>query len=116
MDFEELWVMSGSGLTFIHLLDESSKIKNRVEGMEIMIAGFLSALETIASDKINAIRMKKSKLLIMPGKYEGCPPFFIVGRVSLKKKDDKIRDILRKIRKGFYKDYKNKKASIIETF
>lgn len=69
----------------------------------VLFSGILSAIQTIASKTIDAIKMNESKIVIVP---ETNPvPIFFVGRVSIKKKDKNVRKILSKIKDQFLEEY-----------
>ena len=97
----ELWIIDRSGLAFIHI--RNPDIEGKPQVSPVLFSGILSAIETIATKTIDAIKMKDSKLVIVP---ETDPiPIFFVGRVGIKKKDKNVRKILKKIKEQFLKEY-----------
>jgi predicted regulator of Ras-like GTPase activity (Roadblock/LC7/MglB family) len=92
----ELWLINQSGLPYAHVqnddISDSSQIAN-------LFSGFLSAVESIAADKIDAIKMKDSKILIYPIKEP--IQMFVVGRAKVKVKDAQIRKLLKKVKDSF---------------
>ncbi len=97
----ELWVIDRAGLSLVHI--RGPEAVNRQIISPILFSGILSAVETIAAESIDAIRMKDSKILILP--VNEPVSFFVVGRAKFKEKDANIRKILYKIRDAFIMEF-----------
>jgi len=57
----------------------------------------------LAEDSIDAIKMRNSKIMIVPVKEP--IPFFVIGRAKTKEKDNSIRKQLGKIRDMFLDEF-----------
>jgi hypothetical protein len=97
----ELWIISRDGLTFLHT---QGKGESDSKVASFLFSGFLSALETMAAESIDAIKMKDSKIIIVPEKQP--IKMFFVARANAKEKDENIRKVLYKIRDGFVAEYR----------
>ncbi len=101
-DLWELWIIDRSGLALVHIRHKMMLDKQSVS--PVLFSGILSAIETMATKTIDAIKMKDSKIVIYP---ETDPvPIFFVGRVNIKKKDKNVRKLLEKIKEIFIGEYK----------
>ncbi len=99
----ELWIISKSGLAFVHHNPKGNR--EEMDSYKHIFSGFLSAVESIAAEKIDAINMSDSKILIIPVKHATVPPFFVVGRAGVKERDKNIRKQLFKIRDEFLSEF-----------
>ncbi len=97
----ELWIIDRSGLSLVHV--KSSKIKSQQQVNPILFSGILTAVETLAAESIDAIKMKDSKIIIVPVKDP--VKFSVVGRAKIKEKDGNVRKILYKIRDAFIMEF-----------
>jgi hypothetical protein len=98
----ELWIIDKAGLTLVHV--KNTELGNFKTISPYLFSGVLSAVETMADKNIESIKMKDSKILILP---ETDPvPIFFVGRANIKKKDKKIRKRLAQIRDSFLNEYR----------
>ena len=99
LKLEELWIINKNGLPYL-----SAKSKGIGEGINPMIfSGFMSAVQNLAEDSIDAIKMRNSKIMIIPVKKP--IPFFVIGRSKTKEKDGAIRKQLHKIRDMFLDEF-----------
>ncbi|QEE16391.1 hypothetical protein DSAG12_02221 [Promethearchaeum syntrophicum] len=99
LKLEELWIINKNGLPYL-----SAKSKDIGEGINPMIfSGFMSAVQNLAEDSIDAIKMRNSKIMIIPVKKP--IPFFVIGRSKTKEKDSAIRKQLQKIRDMFLEEF-----------
>ena len=99
LKLEELWIINKNGLPYL-----SAKSKDIGEGINPMIfSGFMSAVQHLAEDSIDAIKMRNSKIMIIPVKKP--IPFFVIGRSKTKEKDGAIRKQLQKIRDMFLEEF-----------
>lgn len=97
----ELWIIDRAGLALVHV--KSDKIDSRQAVSPVLFSGILTAVETLAAEAIDAIKMKDSKIIIMPVKEP--VKFFVVGRVKIKEKDANVRKIMAKIRDAFIMEF-----------
>ena len=99
LKLQELWIINKNGLPYL-----SVQTKDIVEGINPMIfSGFMSAVQNLAEDSIDAIKMRNSKIMIVPVKEP--IPFFVIGRAKTKEKDGAIRKQLGKIRDMFLDEF-----------
>lgn len=99
LKLQELWIINKNGLPYL-----SAQTKEIVEGINPMIfSGFMSAVQNLAEDSIDAIKMRNSKIMIIPVKKP--IPFFVIGRAKTKEKDGAIRKQLQKIRDMFLEEF-----------
>ena len=99
LKLQELWIINKNGLPYL-----SVQSKDIVEGINPMIfSGFMSAVQNLAEDSIDAIKMRNSKIMIVPVKEP--IPFFVIGRAKTKEKDNSIRKQLGKIRDMFLDEF-----------
>ena len=99
LKLQELWIINKNGLPYL-----SVQSKDIVEGINPMIfSGFMSAVQNLAEDSIDAIKMRNSKIMIVPVKEP--IPFFVIGRAKTKEKDNSIRKQLSKIRDMFLDEF-----------
>ena len=99
LKLQELWIINKNGLPYL-----SVQSKDIVEGINPMIfSGFMSAVQNLAEDSIDAIKMRNSKIMIVPVKEP--IPFFVIGRAKTKEKDGAIRKQLGKIRDMFLDEF-----------
>ena len=99
LKLQELWIINKNGLPYL-----SVQSKDIVEGINPMIfSGFMSAVQNLAEDSIDAIKMRNSKIMIVPVKEP--IPFFVIGRAKTKEKDSAIRKQLGKIRDMFLAEF-----------
>ncbi len=99
LKLQELWIINKNGLPYL-----SVQSKGLVEGINPMIfSGFMSAVQNLAEDSIDAIKMRNSKIMIVPVKEP--IPFFVIGRAKTKEKDGAIRKQLGKIRDMFLDEF-----------
>ena len=100
LKLQELWIINKNGLPYL-----SAKSKDIMgEGINPMIfSGFMSAVQNLAEDSIDAIKMRNSKIMIVPVKEP--IPFFVIGRAKTKEKDSAIRKQLGKIRDMFLAEF-----------
>ena len=99
LKLQELWIINKNGLPYI-----SVQSKDIGEGINPMIfSGFMSAVQNLAEDSIDAIKMRNSKIMIIPVKEP--IPFFVIGRAKTKEKDSAIRKQLKKIRDMFLDEF-----------
>ena len=99
LKLQELWIINKNGLPYL-----SVQSKDIVEGINPMIfSGFMSAVQNLAEDSIDAIKMRNSKIMIVPVKEP--IPFFVIGRAKTKEKDNAIRKQLGKIRDMFLDEF-----------
>ena len=100
LKLQELWIINKNGLPYL-----SVKSKEIVgEGINPMIfSGFMSAVQNLAEDSIDAIKMRNSKIMIVPVKEP--IPFFVIGRSKTKEKDSTIRKQLKKIKNMFLDEF-----------
>ena len=99
LKLQELWIINKNGLPYL-----SVQSKDIIEGINPMIfSGFMSAVQNLAEDSIDAIKMRNSKIMIVPVKVP--VPFFVIGRSKTKEKDSSIRKQLGKIRDMFLEEF-----------
>ncbi|MHA1719478.1 MAG: hypothetical protein ACTSWX_05260 [Promethearchaeota archaeon] len=99
LKLQELWIINKNGLPYL-----SVQAKDLGEGINPMIfSGFMSAVQNLAEDSIDSIKMKNSKIMIIPVKKP--IPFFVIGRAKTKEKDSSIRKQLLKIRDMFLDEF-----------
>jgi len=99
LKLQELWIINKNGLPYL-----SVQSKEIIEGINPMIfSGFMSAVQNLAEDSIDAIKMRNSKIMIIPVKEP--IPFFVIGRSKTKEKDGSIRKQLKKIRDMFLEEF-----------
>ena len=99
LKLQELWIINKNGLPYL-----SVQTKDIVESINPMIfSGFMSAVQNLAEDSIDAIKMRNSKIMIVPVKEP--IPFFVIGRAKTKEKDNSIRKQLGKIRDMFLDEF-----------
>ncbi len=101
LKLQELWIINKNGLPYLSV---QSKEIMEGEGINPMIfSGFMSAVQNLAEDSIDAIKMRNSKIMIVPVKEP--IPFFVIGRAKTKEKDGSIRKQLGKIRDMFLDEF-----------
>lgn len=99
LKLQELWIINKNGLPYL-----SVQSKDVFEGINPMIfSGFMSAVQNLAEDSIDSIKMRNSKIMIVPVKVP--VPFFVIGRSKTKEKDSSIRKQLAKIRDMFLEEF-----------
>ena len=99
LKLQELWIINKNGLPYL-----SVQSKDIGEGINPMIfSGFMSAVQNLAADSIDSIKMRNSKIMIVPVKIP--VPFFVIGRSKTKEKDSSIRKQLGKIRDMFLEEF-----------
>ena len=99
LKLQELWIINKNGLPYL-----SVQSKDIGEGINPMIfSGFMSAVQNLAEDSIDSIKMRNSKIMIVPVKDP--IPFFVIGRSKTKEKDNSIRKQLGKIRDMFLDEF-----------
>ena len=83
----ELWIIDKSGLALVHV---RNKDVGEIQSISpILFSGVLSAVEVMAEKTLDAIKMKDSKIIVVP--ISDPVPITFVGRASIKTKDKSIR-------------------------
>ena len=103
----ELWITSREGLTYLYASNSTS---SNSQMAQFLFSGFLSAVQTMAAESIDAIKMKDSKIIIVP--VRTAVTFFVVGRAKAKEKDKNVRKVLYTIMDRFLETY----GQFIETW
>lgn len=98
----EVWLIDKIGINYLSALKPG--LESAMEPS--LFSGFLSAIQSLSTEKLNAIKMKDSKIHIIPVKEP--IPFFVVGRASIKEKDDQVQRDLMKIRDNFLSEFGGK--------
>ena len=60
----EVWIIDKSGLSLIP--SRSPQIANKPTISPVLFSGFLTAVESLSAEAIDAIKMKDSKIMILP--------------------------------------------------
>jgi hypothetical protein len=102
LKFLQLWIIEKNGISLIAA--EKPGLESTIN--PALFSGFLSAIQSMAQECLDSIKMKDSKIMIIP--VEKNIPFFVVGRASLKEKDPNIQKELIHIRDMFLHDYREK--------
>ncbi|MCF2141020.1 MAG: hypothetical protein K9W44_13260 [Candidatus Lokiarchaeota archaeon] len=97
----EIWIIDKSGLSLVHT--RSPQIMDKPAISPVLFSGFLTAVESVAAEAIDAIKMKDSKIMILP--IQKPSKFFVVGRAKIREKDSNIRKVLLKISELFVDEF-----------
>ncbi|WP_457556771.1 hypothetical protein [Candidatus Harpocratesius sp.] len=97
----EIWIIDKSGLSLVHT--RSPQIMDKPAISPVLFSGFLTAVESVAAESIDAIKMKDSKIMILP--VQKPSKFFVVGRAKIREKDSNIRKVLLKISELFIDEF-----------
>ncbi len=97
----ELWIIDKSGLSLVHI--QSQTLKGKPTISPILFSGFLTAVESMAAESLDSIKMEDSKILIMP--FQEPTKFFVVGRGKMRDKDSTLRKLLFKIKEMFVEEF-----------
>ncbi|TFH27686.1 MAG: hypothetical protein E4G98_05935 [Promethearchaeota archaeon] len=97
----ELWIIDKSGLSLVHIQSPTLEGKPSINPM--LFSGFLTAVESMASESIDSIKMKDSKIVIMP--VHQPTKFFVVGRGKMGDKDDNLRKVLDRVKDLFLEEF-----------
>jgi hypothetical protein len=95
----EVWIIDKVGINYLNA--QRPGLESTMEPS--LFSGFLSAIQSLSTEKLNGIKMKDSKIQIIPVKEP--IPFFVVGRALIKEKDDQILRDLMKIRDNFLNNF-----------
>lgn len=101
MEFKDIWIMKTEGIAFVH----AEMTQSNENFSTNLFTGFLSAVQNMAADSIDAIKMKGSIIIIVP--MNKPIKFFVVGRASAKDKDKDVRKELIKIGENFVAQFKD---------
>lgn len=104
----ELWIIDRSGLSLVHI--QSELIKGKPGISPVLFSGFLTAVESMAAESIESIKMKDSKILILP--ITTPAKFFVVGRAKIREKESSLRKVLIKVGEVFIEEF----GAIIRTW
>jgi hypothetical protein len=96
----EVWIIEKQGINLLNV--QKPGLTSPMN--PALFSGFLSAIQSMAVESIDAITMKDSKIKILP--VANPIHFFVVGRASAKEKDQNIQKELEKIRDMFIAEYK----------
>lgn len=97
----EIWIIDKSGLSLVHTRSEHIADKPAIS--PVLFSGFLTAVESVSAESIDSIKMKDSKIMILP--VQKPSKFFVVGRARMKEKDNNLRKIMQKIAEEFIEEF-----------
>ncbi|MCK5346804.1 MAG: hypothetical protein KAR20_25525, partial [Candidatus Heimdallarchaeota archaeon] len=98
----EIWIVSQSGLTLLHVQNPKVHIKQTVD--PILFAGLITAVENMASSSLNSIKMQDSKLLMVSVFRD--IRFTLICRAKSGDKDKNLRKPLDRVIERFIQDFR----------
>ena len=99
----EIWIVSQAGLTLLHVQNPDPKVQIKQSVDPILFAGLITAVENMTSSSLSSIKMKDSKLLMIP--VSNGIRFTLICRAKSSDKGKNLRKVLDRVIERFIIDF-----------